>query len=132
MKKADYIEKLTEAGKTEEELNGLTVKQLEVLYKELETDTPKPDINVALRIISKRRDGSNEYWLEDGTVLPWSELAKYCRKSGVAPEYKAKDYARLTKDGWELLSREEYEKEEAQIDLNTLHNGGLIKYTTGL
>ena len=105
MTKAELIQKLIEQGRSTDELKGLKVAELENLLQ------PEAESGPLLQIISKRKDGSNCYWLEDGTKLPWSECRKYFPKANsLAPLHKAKDYAQETTEGWVLKYRNEVEK----------------------
>ena len=105
MKKSEYIEQLTKAGKTEEELKGLKLEELKKLFQALpKEETEKPEIDKPYEIISKRKD---EYWLREGFKVAFEEVKQYAIKEGLAPQHKAKDFATLTKDGWILTKKED-------------------------
>ena len=110
MKKADYQKALIEAGKTEEEVD-VKVADLKKMYKELglgESEAAEEYDKKPVRIISKRRDGTNCYWLENGAKVKWEDCSKYFPKeNAMAPLHKAKDYCQRTKDGIKLFFRNE-------------------------
>ncbi len=105
MTKAEIIEKLLASGKTEEELEGLKKPELEALL-------PSEEDGELFQINSKRRDGSNCYWLE-GTdeKVKFEDVKDFFKKDNdLAPPHKAKDYAKKVNGKWELLFRNEVEK----------------------
>jgi len=109
MKKVDYQKALIEAGKTEEEVD-VKVAELKKMYKELGLGQAEDYDKEPVRIISKRKDGSNCYWLENGAKVKWEDCSKYFPKeNAIAPLHKTKDYCQRTKDGVKLFFRDEVE-----------------------
>lgn len=108
MKKEDYIKALKDAGKKDQELKGLKVKELKDLYKKEGLESKDEYDKEPVRIISKRKDGSEEYWLENGAKVKFQDCKEYFQKeNAISPPHKAKDYCQRTKDGVKLFFRDE-------------------------
>jgi hypothetical protein len=94
MLKAELYDALIAAGYTDEELDDKLKSELQVMYDDLPEEPPVSEIK---EIISKRK---TEYWLSDGSKIPFKEFDKPV--GYLKPFPKAGDKIKRVGDKWVL------------------------------
>lgn len=105
MTKKEIYDELISIGFVKEGIDGLLKADLQSLldtHTKTETqnfiNTPEP--TQELRIISRR---PSEYWLEDGTKIPYKDVPHFFSGRRRRPEAKAGEYVKMVDGKWERV-----------------------------